>query len=140
MIELTDASAQIIAERFRALGEPMRLRLLQTLRAGEASVSELVDATAAGQANVSKHLQVLLRHGFVERRKEGTTVRYRIADPDVFRLCDMVCGGIRDDLDQRRRRTVTEGDSRRAGRARAGVPGGRSRSRSTGSGSPPRRR
>jgi len=41
--------------------------------------------------------------GFVQRRKEGTTALYRIADPNVFKLCDLVCGGMRDDLDEKRR-------------------------------------
>ena len=95
MIELNDVNAALVAERFRTLGEPMRLRLLQALREGERSVGELVEEVGAGQANVSKHLQLLHRMGFVQRRKEGTTALYRIADPNVFRLCELVCGGMR---------------------------------------------
>jgi DNA-binding transcriptional ArsR family regulator len=103
MIQLNDVNAGLVAERFRTLGEPMRLRLLQALRDGERSVGELVEETGAGQANVSKHLQLLHRMGFVQRRKEGTTALYRIADPNVFRLCELVCGGMREDLDEKRR-------------------------------------
>ena len=103
MVRLTEQTAGLIADRFRALGEPMRLRLLQALQAGEATVGQLVEAVEGGQANVSKHLQVLQRHGFVDRRKEGTTVIYRIADPEVFRLCDIVCGGVREEAELRRR-------------------------------------
>jgi ArsR family transcriptional regulator len=103
MIELNDVNAALVAERFRTLGEPMRLRLLQALREGERSVGELVEEVGAGQANVSKHLQLLHRMGFVQRRKEGTTALYRIADPNVFRLCELVCGGMRDELDEKRR-------------------------------------
>src|SRR6188768_4054061 len=103
VIQLNDANATLVAERFRTLGEPMRLRLLQALRDGERSVGDLVDEVGAGQANVSKHLQLLHRMGFVQRRKEGTTALYRIADPNVFKLCDLVCGGMRDDLDEKRR-------------------------------------
>ncbi len=103
MLELNDQNAALVAERFRTLGEPMRLRLLAALRDGEHSVSELVEATGAGQANVSKHLQLLHRMGFVQRRKEGTQARYRIADPNVFRLCELVCGGMREDLEAKRR-------------------------------------
>ncbi|HEU4569600.1 MAG TPA: metalloregulator ArsR/SmtB family transcription factor [Gemmatimonadales bacterium] len=102
MIELTDASADLISDRFRALAEPMRLRLLHNLRKGELSVGELAERVGAGQANVSKHLQVLFQQGFVERRKAGTTTWYRVADPAVFELCSLVCGGIEDELDRRR--------------------------------------
>ena len=81
----------LVAARFRTLGEPARLQLLDVLRRGERTVSELVALTGMGQANVSKHLQVLHQAGFVERRREGLFTRYRIGDEDVFRLCDLVC-------------------------------------------------
>ena len=80
-----------LAERFKALAEPNRLAILSTLHAGELSVGELVDATGLGQANVSKHLDVLRRYGFVARRKDGLNVFYRVADEDVFRICDIMC-------------------------------------------------
>lgn len=103
MLELSDANAAAIAERFKALGEPMRLRLLQALRAGECSVGELAEQTGGGQANVSKHLQLLLQQGFVDRRKEGTTTWYRISDPQVFTMCELVCGGLEEELDRKRK-------------------------------------
>jgi DNA-binding transcriptional ArsR family regulator len=81
-----------LAERFKALAEPNRLAILSTLQAGERSVSALVMETGLGQANVSKHLDVLRRYGFVERRKEGLNVFYRMVDTDVFRICDLMCG------------------------------------------------
>jgi len=92
--------AELIAERFRVLSEPMRIRLLDALRAGPASVQELQRATGASQQNVSKHLGVLLRSGLVSRRKEGNFSLYAIADEGVFELCDQVCGGIRRQLDE----------------------------------------
>ena len=92
--KMTPQTIDLVAERFRTLGEPMRLRLLELLRAGEASVGDLVERTGGGQANVSKHLQILLAGGLVARRKEGTTVLYSLADPSVFRLCDIVCGSV----------------------------------------------
>ena len=82
----------MIAERFKALGEPARLRILNALRGGEMSVNQLVDATGLGQANTSKHLRILHAHGFVARRKEGLHTYYALADKDVFALCDIVCG------------------------------------------------
>lgn len=80
-----------IAEQFRALAEPSRLRLLNALRAGEQSVTQLMDATELSQPNVSKHLQLLHHVGFVRRRKSGVTIFYRLADHEVSRLCDLMC-------------------------------------------------
>lgn len=93
-----------VAERFKALGEPARLQLLQALRSGEKSVGELVQLTGLGQANVSKHLQQLQSCGYLSRRKEGTFVYYAIANADVFTLCDVMCGRIEEE--QRERRTA----------------------------------
>lgn len=89
---LSPALIPLVADRFKALGEPARLQILSELRVGERTVGELVEETGLGQANVSKHLQVLHQGGFVTRRKEGLFVRYRLADRDVFRLCDLMCG------------------------------------------------
>lgn len=89
-----------IAERFRVLGEPMRIRLLEALRDGEATVGELQEATGASQQNVSKHLGVLLRAGIVGKRRQGNFAVYSIADPVVFSLCEEVCGGMRREVDE----------------------------------------
>ncbi len=93
----------LIAERFKALAEPARLKILSTLRNGESSVSELIDRTELGQANLSKHLQLLHRMGFVDRRKDGLFVYYRLADDDVFRLCDIMCGRLEREAGSRAR-------------------------------------
>jgi DNA-binding transcriptional ArsR family regulator len=85
----------LIAERFRVLGEPMRIKLLDRLRDGEATVADLQDAVGASQQNVSKHLGVLLQAGMVSRTKRGTSSVYAIADESVFELCEHVCGGLR---------------------------------------------
>jgi DNA-binding transcriptional ArsR family regulator len=74
------------------LGEPARLQILNALRSGELTVTNLVDATGLSQANVSKHLQLLHQHGFVGRRKEGLFVYYALADRNVLKLCDAMCG------------------------------------------------
>lgn len=102
MTRLTPLLLDAVAERFRILGEPMRLKILHVLREGEQTVSTLVERTGGGQANVSKHLQLLHQHGFVSRRKEGTSIWYAIQEPEVFQLCDLVCGGIEEDLERRR--------------------------------------
>jgi DNA-binding transcriptional ArsR family regulator len=89
----------LIARRFRVIGEPMRIRLLERLRTGEASVNELTDAVGATQQNVSKHLSVLADVGIVGRRKEGNYVYYRIVDESVFALCEQVCGSVQRQLE-----------------------------------------
>lgn len=97
---IPDPLAELIAQRFRVLGEPMRIKLLDRLRAGSATVTELREALGATQQNVSKHLGILLSAGIVSRTKEGTASRYAIADEDVFAICELVCGGLRQQLDQ----------------------------------------
>ena len=100
---LTPELIDLVAERFKALAEPARLRLLSALRDGERTVTELMEETEMGQANVSKHLQVLYALGFVDRRKEGLYVHYRLASEDVFQLCDIVCGRLVMEARARRR-------------------------------------
>lgn len=91
-VAMTPELLELIGERFKALSEPARLRILNALRDGERTVSELMEVTELGQANTSKHLQLLYSLGFVDRRKEGLFVYYSLADTDVFQLCDIMCG------------------------------------------------
>ena len=91
---LPDDLAELVAQRFRVIGEPMRIRLLDQLRDGERSVGDLADVLSATQQNVSKHLGVLHQAGIVSRRKDGNRVLYAIADDSVFALCETVCGGL----------------------------------------------
>lgn len=95
---LSDAALEKVAERFKALSEPTRLTLLYSLMDGEKTVSRLVEETGISQANVSKHLGLLLDAGILGRRKQGTSAYYRIADETVFELCDVVCGSIHNRL------------------------------------------
>lgn len=91
--ELVDEAAR----RFRLLADPTRLRLLNALHdLGELSVSGLAQHTDTGLANASKHLAMLERERLVARRREGTTVNYRIADPTIMALCDLVCTSLRE--------------------------------------------
>lgn len=90
---------ELVAARFRAMGEPLRLRILQQLEDGERSVSALAESVASTQPNVSKHLKVLQDAGLVKRRPQGTNVYYSIADAMVFELCDMICSRLRDRLE-----------------------------------------
>ncbi len=90
----TEEALELIAARFRVLGEPMRLKILSTLGESEMTVTELVEATGAGQANVSKHLAMLANARLVARRKEGLNVCYRVSDETVFDLCGAVCSSL----------------------------------------------
>jgi len=95
---LPEPLVELIAQRFRVIGEPMRIKLLDRLRDGSATVGELVEALDASQQNISKHLGILHQAGIVSRTKERTSVRYAIADDTVFALCEQVCGGLREQL------------------------------------------
>jgi len=97
---LPEDLAELIARRFRALGDPLRVRLLDLLRDGEQPVNVLAEQLGAGQQNVSKHLAVLADAAMVARRKDGTHVYYRIADEGVFALCEQVCGSLQAQLAQ----------------------------------------
>jgi DNA-binding transcriptional ArsR family regulator len=92
---LPDPLVDLVAQRFRVLGEPMRIKLLDHLRGGGASVGELQEALGASQQNLSKHLGILHAASMVSRTKQGTRTIYAISDPGVFELCELVCGGMR---------------------------------------------
>lgn len=95
---LTDGALELVARRFAVLAEPMRLRLVHALFEGEKSVNELVERTGGTQANVSRHLQTLAHAHVLSRRKEGLQVFYAIADPSIYKLCELVCGSLEKQL------------------------------------------
>jgi DNA-binding transcriptional ArsR family regulator len=97
---LPDAVVELVAQRFRVLGEPTRIRLLERLTEGEASVGELQAALGATQQNLSKHLGILHAAGMVSRTKQGNRTIYAIADPALLELCDQVCGTLRRQLSE----------------------------------------
>jgi DNA-binding transcriptional ArsR family regulator len=97
---LPDPLIDLIAYRFRVLSEPMRIKLLDRLRDGTATVHDLQEATGSSQQNVSKHLGVLAQAGLVGRQRDGNFVRYEITDESVFSLCEEVCGGLRRQLEE----------------------------------------
>ena len=91
---LPEPIVELVARRFRVIGEPMRIRIHDRLRDGEATVAELTEHLATSQQNVSKHLGVLHEAGILSRRKDGTSTLYAIADESVLALCEQVCGGL----------------------------------------------
>lgn len=94
---------QQVAEYFSILSEPMRLRLLNLLRDDEKCVQELVEATQTSQANVSKHLKVMLQAGILSRRTEGTSAYYKVEDELIFELCNLVCDRLATRIEQQAR-------------------------------------
>lgn len=98
---------ELIAGRFKALAEPARLKILDVLREGERTVADLAAETGLGQANISKHLQLLYGAGFVARRKASQNVYYRLADEGVFELCTIVCERLKGTI--RRQQEAVEG-------------------------------
>jgi DNA-binding transcriptional ArsR family regulator len=86
---------ELIAQRFRVIGEPMRIRLIDALRDGPMTINELAATLGASQQNVSKHVGVLAQAGIVAREKDGNRVSCSIADASIFELCELVCGGLR---------------------------------------------
>lgn len=104
MEKLSPEALAQVAAYFQALSEPARLRLLNLLRERRRSVGELAEATGYSTANVSRHLALLAQHGVLARESEGTSVFYSIADPAIYRLCDLVC----DNLARRFERTAAQ--------------------------------
>lgn len=110
--KLSPQALALVARRFRALSDPTRLSILQSLFEGEASVQELCEKSGARQANVSKHLSILADQGIVGRRKKGLFVHYRIVDDSIYDLCKTVCGALADRFEN----AVTQfGAARRSG-------------------------
>lgn len=94
MAMVPDELLEEVARRFAYLGDPTRLRVLSALHAaGEASVGAISDRAGVPLASVSQHLNKLAAGGLVARRRRGTSVLYRIADPTVEQLCAVVCAG-----------------------------------------------
>jgi len=91
---MSDAQIEEASRLFAILSEPSRLKLLRALMSEAMTVSQLMAATSMKQGNVSKHLGVLLDARFVAKEKEGNFARYSIADPNLFTLCELMCGRI----------------------------------------------
>ncbi len=94
LARLSPEALQLVAEFFKVLSEASRLQIVCTLRQGSKNVSQIIEATGLGQANVSKHLKILAQAGIVTREQQGVCVFYRIVNPFVFDLCELVCNSL----------------------------------------------
>ena len=112
-MEPTKELLERIAEKLKALADPMRLRLLHTLQDGELRVTDLLAVVGTTQANVSKHLAVLRQAGLVATRRDGMSIFYRVHDPMVFAICHTVCDGLERQLEAEQK---TFDDARRSTR------------------------
>ena len=98
---MSDEMLELIAQRFRLLADPMRLKILHQLQESEKSVTELVQATGASQPNVSKHLSTLRSHGMVKRRQDGNMAFFSISAPFIFDVCNTVCDSMKTEWEQK---------------------------------------
>jgi DNA-binding transcriptional ArsR family regulator len=92
--KLSPAALGLMADFFKVLSETSRLQIVCSLKSGAKNVTEIIEMTGLGQANVSKHLKMLSQAGIVSRRQAGVCVYYQIANPFIFELCDLVCNAL----------------------------------------------
>lgn len=119
MEDLPPEALQQVAAYFQTLSEPTRLQILNHLRDGERNVGDLAHLCGYTAANVSRHLAMLTKQGLVLRESRGTSVYYKIADPSVYALCDLVCGNISRQIERTaQHRKVFARNAVRAGKAR----------------------
>ncbi len=93
-VQLSAETLQLVADFFKVLSESSRLQIMCALKSGPKNVSEIIEVTGLGQANVSKHLKILAQAGVVTRQQQGVCVYYQIANTFVFDLCELVCDSL----------------------------------------------
>ncbi len=98
--QLSPTALGLIADFFKVLSEVSRLQIVCALKAGPRNVTEIIEATGLGQANVSKHLKMLTQAGIVARQQQGICVYYAIANPFLFDLCEQVCAALSIQVEQ----------------------------------------
>ena len=96
---LSDELMVLIAERFKVLGEPVRLRILHFIGESEKTVNEIAAGTGTSQPAVSKHLKVMQESGLLKRRQEKNFNYYSVADASILEMCETVCNSLRDRLE-----------------------------------------
>ncbi|MEB3230867.1 MAG: metalloregulator ArsR/SmtB family transcription factor [Leptolyngbyaceae bacterium] len=97
---LSPTALSLMAGFFKVLSESSRLQIVCVLKAGPKNVTEIIEATGLGQANVSKHLKMMAQAGIVSRQQKGVSAYYQIANPFVFELCELVCDALSIQIEQ----------------------------------------
>lgn len=92
--QLSPTALTLMADFFKVLSEVSRLQILCSLKSGPKNVTEIIEVTGLGQANVSKHLKILTQAGIASRQQQGTSVVYQISNPFIFELCELVCDSL----------------------------------------------
>ena len=103
IVQLSPTALGLMADFFKVLSEVSRLQIVCSLKSGSKNVTEIIQATGLGQANVSKHLKMLSQAGVVSRRQEGVSVYYQIVNPFIFELCELVCDALSIQIEQQNR-------------------------------------
>jgi len=98
--QLSPEALSLMAGFFKVLAEASRLQIVCVLKSGSKSVTEIIEATGLGQANVSKHLKMLAQAGIVSRKAQGVSAYYQIANPFIFELCELVCDALSIQIEQ----------------------------------------
>lgn len=91
MTKLTENNLYDIAIMLKALADVTRLKIMQMLHEKEHCVGDIVREVGTGQANISKHLQTLMRAHLLKSRRDGNAVYYRIAGPFIAKMCENIC-------------------------------------------------
>lgn len=105
---LPEALLHAVAARFRVLGTASRLRILDALMEAPLPMSELVARSGLEQSNLSRRVSELEAAGCVRRMRRGREVVVELADPSLRRLCELVCGALREQADARRSALLPE--------------------------------
>lgn len=94
LVKLSPETLWLVADFFKVLSEASRLQIVCSLKSGPKNVTEIIELTGLGQANVSKHLKILAQAAIVTRQQQGVCVYYQIANPFIFELCEVVCDSL----------------------------------------------
>lgn len=102
MTELEKERLRMKADVFKAIGNPVRLAIIELLHNGELCVCDIVDHVGTDTSNVSKHLSILKKQGIVADRREGLKIFYRLTMPCTVDFAQCVAGVLFDRFDQQR--------------------------------------
>jgi ArsR family transcriptional regulator len=75
-------------EVFKALADPTRLKILESIENGERCICEIIPYTGKSQPNVSQHLKVMKHAGIINERKDGTRIMIKVSDSKIFKIID----------------------------------------------------